>query len=105
MTDNAADRAYRLARALAETLLDETRAQGVELLAQLGQCQAEQWARLRDFSEAVQRRAEAAAPAGTSASASDPDPLDPAALQTLLDDLRAEIAAVRDRLRDYRAGH
>jgi hypothetical protein len=99
MTDDAAKYAYRLGRALAETLLEEARAQGVDLLAQLGQCQAEQWTRVRDFTETVQRRVEAAAPAGSPAA--DPETLDPAALQMLLDDLRAEIAVVRDRLRHW----
>ena len=50
-----ADRAYRIGRALAETLLDVGRAQVTDLLALLGQCQAEQQARLRDLTETVLR--------------------------------------------------
>ncbi|ASC74227.1 putative thylakoid lumen protein [Halomicronema hongdechloris C2206] len=97
--------AFFIGRALAEATSEQAERLMTDALSQLGQFDAEQRERLRQFTEDVMARAQAAEaavvqnPDGSTGSAmgNDQD------LQATIDNLRAEIAQVRVALQQYRA--
>lgn len=106
--DNPLVNAFFIGRALAETLAKQTESALSDALSELGKFDAEQRERLRLFTDEVLEKArqerEAAmrdqppassAPAATAMGEAD--------LQTLIDDLRAEIAELRTELQRYRS--
>ncbi|MFN4066437.1 MAG: DUF6825 family protein [Thermosynechococcus sp.] len=86
--------AFFLGRATATLLRDQAQHLFVELLSQLGRFDAEQQQRLHQFMEEVQARARQEAEMVVPRSGVD--------WQALIDDLRAEIAALRTELQRYR---
>ncbi|XFA72428.1 hypothetical protein RYO59_000653 [Thermosynechococcaceae cyanobacterium Okahandja] len=86
--------AFFLGRATATLLRDQAQHLFVELLSQIGRFDAEQQQRLHQFMQEVQERAQQEAQAVTPRTTVD--------WQALVDDLRAEIAALRTELQRYR---
>ncbi|QEQ00643.1 hypothetical protein FFX45_04125 [Thermosynechococcus sp. CL-1] len=86
--------AFFLGRATATLLRDQAQHLFVEFLSQLGRFDAEQQQRLHQFMEEVQARARQEAEMVVPRSGVD--------WQALIDDLRAEIAALRTELQRYR---
>jgi polyhydroxyalkanoate synthesis regulator phasin len=106
--DNPLVNAFFIGRALAETLAKQTESALSDALSELGKFDAEQRERLRQFTEEVlekaQQEREAAMhdqPSATSAPTA--TVMGDADLQTLIDDLRAEIAELRTELQRYRS--
>ncbi|MCM1981471.1 DUF6825 family protein [Lyngbya confervoides] len=91
--------AFFLGRATAEVLSEGIEHKFTDLMSAVGQFDAEQRDRLRQFTQEVMDRAghaESSAPDSTPGAAS------PADLQATLDELRAEIAQLRSTLQRYR---
>lgn len=86
--------AFFLGRATATLLRDQAQHLFVEFLSQLGRFDAEQQQRLHQFMEEVQARARQEAEMVVTRRGVD--------WQALIDDLRAEIAALRTELQRYR---
>ncbi len=106
-TNNPLVKAFFLGRAVAELVAENFEKTTTDLLSELGKFDAEQRVNLRHFVEQVQTRADQAmasqppmsqpshsATAPTSAGSTD--------LQATIDNLRAEIAEVRNELQRYR---
>ena len=99
--------AFFLGRAFAETLSEQAANTATYLLSELGKFDAEQRDRLRLFTEEVMERAQQAEAVAmqnrpVTANGSTSQPAD---LQALIDDLRAETAQLRAELQRYRSGH
>jgi len=97
--------AFFVGRALAEALYEQAEHTLTDTLSELGKFDAEQRDRLRQFTEDVLQRAERAeaeAMEGRSVDGSSA-PGEAADLQTMLDELRAEIAQLRAELKRYRS--
>jgi flagellar biosynthesis chaperone FliJ len=98
--------AFFVGRALADTLYEQAESSFTNALSDLGKFDAEMREQLRDFSDRVTERAnreqEAAMQGRTSPSgmATDFQAVD---LQTVIDELRAEIARLRSELKHYRS--
>lgn len=88
--------AFFLGRATATLLRDQAQHLFVEFLSQLGRFDAEQQQRLHQFMEEVQARARQEAEMVVPRRSQQVD------WQALIDDLRAEIAALRTELQRYR---
>ncbi|WP_448533391.1 DUF6825 family protein [Parathermosynechococcus lividus] len=88
--------AFFLGRATATLLRDQAQHLFVELLSQIGRFDAEQQQRLHQFMQEVQERAQ------QEAQAVSPHVSEPVDWQALVDDLRAETAALRTELQRYR---
>jgi hypothetical protein len=94
--------AYNLGRATAEILSEGIEHQFTDLMSTVGQFDAEQRERLRDFTQQVMDRAQTADTSSaysetqTGADRSESD------IQAILDELRAEIAQLRSTLQRYR---
>ncbi|ATS18430.1 hypothetical protein L5470_10495 [Synechococcus sp. PCC 6717] len=88
--------AFFLGRATATLLRDQAQHLFVELLSQIGRFDAEQQQRLHQFMQEVQERAQ------QEAQAVSPHASEPVDWQALVDDLRAETAALRTELQRYR---
>lgn len=92
--------AFNLGRATAEVLSEGIEHQFTDIISHVGQFDAEQRERLRDFTQQVMNRADSAdatvseTDSGGSRSESD--------IQAILDELRAEIAELRSTLQRYR---
>jgi chemotaxis regulatin CheY-phosphate phosphatase CheZ len=97
--------AFFVGRALAETVYEQAEASLTDVLSELGKLDAELRENLRDFTEqvmeraqqeeqiAMERRSTVSAPAGAAS----------VDLQTVIDELRAEIARLRSELKQYRS--
>jgi flagellar biosynthesis/type III secretory pathway protein FliH len=98
--------AFFVGRALAETLYEQAENTFTGVLSEAGKLDAELREQLRQFTERVIERAEleAAAQQGrpTGSGVVSPD-VQPADLQTVIDELRAEIARLRSELKQYRS--
>ncbi len=88
--------AFFLGRATATLLRDQAQHLFVELLSQIGRFDAEQQQRLHQFMQEVQERAQQEAQVVAPHMNTSVD------WQALVDDLRAEIAALRTELQRYR---
>ncbi len=92
--------AFFLGRATAEVLSEGIEHQFTNLVSSVGQFDAEQRERLRQFTQQVMERAETAettAPEGASTGGTSE-----ADIQAILDELRAEIAQLRSTLQRHR---
>jgi len=98
--------AFFVGRALAETIYEQAEVSLTDTLSELGKLDAELRENLRQFTERVMERARqeeeanmqgrtATSPSTTSAGSAD--------LQTMIDELRAEIARLRSELKQYRS--
>lgn len=98
--------AFFVGRALAETVYEQVEASLTDALSEFGKFDAELRENLRHFTERVVERAqqeeEAAMQGRTTASGSSPSP-SATDLQTVIDELRAEIARLRSELKQYRS--
>jgi predicted nucleic acid-binding Zn-ribbon protein len=101
--------AFFLGRALAEALGEQLESAVTSSLSDLGKFDAEQRERLRQFTEMVMERARQSeeqamqnrpVAAESGGSSGNPQRED---LQTMIDDLRAEIAHLRTELQNYRS--
>jgi flagellar biosynthesis chaperone FliJ len=98
--------AFFVGRALADTLYEQAESSFTDALSELGKFDAEMREHLRDFSDRVMERAnreEEAAMQGRSASAGMSTEFEAVDLQTVIDELRAEIARLRSELKQYRS--
>ncbi len=101
-------KAFFVGRAAAEAIGEQAEAKLTQTLSEIGKFEAEQRERLRAFSEQVMEKAVVAEElAKRDRTPSDtPDPVTvpstPEDLQTVIDELRAEIAQVRVALKTYR---
>ena len=120
MSNNPVTNAFFFGRALAEVISEKLEESFTSTISDLGKFDAEQRENLRQFMEEVQLRAERAEGGTTypssntsntnSSSASkvaskiniDTSSNNPDDLQTMLDQLRAEIATLRSELKKYR---
>lgn len=99
---------FFVGRALAETLYERAEASLTNALSDLGKLDAELREELRQFTEQVMARAEAEAQAAsqnrpTTAPFTTDGVGETDDLQTVIDELRAEIARLRSELKDYRS--
>lgn len=98
--------AFFVGRALAETLYEQAETSLTDALSELGKLDAELRENLRNFTERVAERAareeEVAAQGRSSTAITRPD-YQAADLQTVIDELRAEIARLRSELKQYRS--
>ncbi len=93
--------AFFLGRATAEVFYEGVEQTLTETLSNVGKFDAEQRERLRQFTDQVMERAQAAETSTTSGTSSTvPQSTD---LQETIDDLRAEIAQLRSTLQSYRS--
>ncbi|MEM6613108.1 MAG: DUF6825 family protein [Cyanobacteria bacterium P01_C01_bin.72] len=122
MSNNPVTNAFFFGRALAEVMSEKLEESFTSTMSELGKFDAEQRENLRQFMEEVQLRAERASGAtvypsttspsnGSGSSTSkaaprginiDTSSTNSADLQTMLDQLRAEIATLRAELKKYR---
>ncbi len=124
MSDNPVTNAFFFGRALAEVMSEKLEESFTSAMSDLGKFDAEQRENLRQLMEEVQLRAERAAvsttgstpyPRGNSTQSNaskvaktnntiniDTSSTNPDDLQTMLDQLRAEIATLRSELKKYR---
>jgi hypothetical protein len=93
--------AFFLGRATAEVFYEAVEQTLTETLSSAGKFDAEQRDRLRQFTNRVMERAQAAE--ATTGSGSTTATHQPADLQETIDDLRAEIAQLRSALQNYRS--
>ncbi|WP_299412564.1 DUF6825 family protein [Acaryochloris sp. IP29b_bin.148] len=97
-------RAFFLGRATAEVLYEELEHQLTDTLSSVGQFDAEQREKIRQFTNQVMERADAEAVRNpqsyTSTSSASSATAD---LQETIDELRAEIAQLRSALQNYRS--
>jgi hypothetical protein len=112
--NNPVTNAFFFGRALAEVLSEKLEDSFTNLMSDVGKFDAEQRENLRQFIEEVQLRAEQAAssnsttypssaPSNTSNTINiDLNSTNSEDLQTMLDQLRAEIATLRSELKKYR---
>lgn len=99
-------KAFFLGRAVAELVAENVETATTGLLSELGKFDAEQRVNLRQFVDQVNTRADQAMAHQPSASASpsgNPTGAGSHDLQATIDNLRAEIAAVRTELQRYRS--
>ncbi|MGI0485620.1 DUF6825 family protein [Pantanalinema rosaneae CENA516] len=97
--------AFFVGRALAELLYEQTEHALTDALSELGKFDAEQRERLRQFTVQVLERAnreEEVTMRARTTTAIVPLDHQPADLQAMIDDLRAEIARLRAELKHYR---
>lgn len=97
--------AFFVGRALADTLYDHAELAFTDALSELGKLDAELRENLRTLSDRVVERAaqeEAAATQGRSSHAP-ASPFQSDDLQTVIDELRAEVARLRSELNQYRS--
>lgn len=99
--------AFFVGRALADTLYEQATKSFTEALSEVGKLDAELREQLREFTEQVLERAQREEEAATQGRAgydttTTPDG-QPADLQTVIDELRAEIARLRSELKQYRS--
>jgi siroheme synthase (precorrin-2 oxidase/ferrochelatase) len=100
--------AFFVGRAIAEAINEQVESAVTSALSELGKFDAEQRERIRNFSADVaaraafeeERVAQATANGTSSPSSSEPSSED---VQSLIDDLRAEIAQLRSELQRYRS--
>lgn len=103
---NSLIHAFFVGRAVAEIINEQLENALTDALSELGKFDAEQRERLRQFSAEVMERANREAEADTLSRTTtaivkqDSQPLD---LQTMIDELRAEIALLRAELQRYRS--
>lgn len=117
MSNNPVTNAFFFGRALAEVMSEKLEETFTSAMSEVGKFDAEQRENLRQFVEEVQLRAERAAgttsyPASSNSNNSttkvpntiniDTSSNNPDDLQTMLDQLRAEIATLRAELKKYR---
>jgi methyl-accepting chemotaxis protein len=117
MSNNPVTNAFFFGRALAEVMSEKLEETFTNTMSDLGKFDAEQRENLRQFMEEVQSRAERASgttvyPGSSNNSSSGTSPyvgfnIDTSStnsddLQTMLDQLRAEIATLRTELKKYR---
>jgi antitoxin (DNA-binding transcriptional repressor) of toxin-antitoxin stability system len=98
--------AFFIGRAAAEIINEQLENAFTEALSELGKFDAEQRERLRQFTEQVMERAqrgEETATVGRTTTAIVPQGSQPADLQAMIDELRAEIALLRTELQRYRS--
>lgn len=98
--------AFFVGRALAEAVYDQAEAGFADAMSELGKWDAEQRERLRQFTQDVlerAQRAEAASAYGQSVTTATPSGDQTGDLQTMIDELRAEIAQLRTELKRYRS--
>ncbi len=107
-TNNPLVKAFFLGRAVAELARENFEKTTTDLLSELGKFDAEQRVNLRHFVEQVNARADqamASVPASSNAAsgqATAPTGMGSSDLQATIDNLRAEIAEVRNELQRYR---
>ncbi|MBF2025676.1 MAG: hypothetical protein IGS48_02775 [Oscillatoriales cyanobacterium C42_A2020_001] len=104
--NNPVVHAFFVGRALAETLYEQAETSLTDALSELGKLDAELRENLRHFTERVAERAareEEAALQGRSTSVVTRPDFQSADLQTVIDELRAEIARLRSELKQYRS--
>jgi polyhydroxyalkanoate synthesis regulator phasin len=105
---NPVVQAFFLGRAAAEVLSEQFEATMTNALSDLGKFDAEQRERLRQFTEDVVERAKQAEGdamsdrPSPSTNAAEPSTVATQDLQTMLDEMRAEIAQLRSALQRYR---
>ncbi|MGQ9872643.1 DUF6825 family protein [Leptodesmis sp.] len=98
--------AFFIGRALADTLYEQAESSLSNALSEVGKLDAELRDQLRQFTEQVMERAKREEEAamqertGTTLISSDGKPAD---LQSVIDELRAEIARLRSELKQYRS--
>ncbi|MEY2857531.1 MAG: hypothetical protein RLZZ74_1843 [Cyanobacteriota bacterium] len=115
MSNNPVTNAFFFGRALAEVMSEKLEESFTNAMSDLGKFDAEQRENLRQFMEEVQQRAERASETttypGTSNNGTtnsyrginiDTSSTNSEDLQTMLDQLRAEIATLRTELKKYR---
>jgi predicted component of type VI protein secretion system len=102
--------AFFVGRAVADILSEQFEATMTQTLSDLGRFDAEQRERLRQFTEDVLERAQQTEAAAMGDRPTDPTPANtastpstPTDLQSMLDELRAEIAQLRSSLQRYRS--
>lgn len=98
--------AFFVGRAFAEALSEQVEQSFTNTMSELGKFDAEQRERLRQFTELVlekARRDEEAAIRDGGVSSSAAYPTKGEDLQTMIDELRAEIAQLRSELQSYRS--
>lgn len=98
--------AFFVGRALADTLYDHAELAFTDALSELGKLDAELRENLRTLSDRVVERAaqeEAAATQGRSSQSPSTPPFQSDDLQTVIDELRAEVARLRSELKQYRS--
>ncbi|EKQ67860.1 hypothetical protein OsccyDRAFT_4153 [Leptolyngbyaceae cyanobacterium JSC-12] len=98
--------AFFVGRALAETLYEQAEASITDALSELGKLDAELRENLRTFTERVVERAskqEEEAMQGRGTTFGTRPDSQAADLQTVIDELRAEIARLRSELKQYRS--
>jgi hypothetical protein len=106
-TNNPLMKAFFLGRAVAELARENFEKTTTDLLSELGKFDAEQRVNLRHFVEQVNTRADQAMASAPSRDAASGQPaaatgMGSSDLQATIDNLRAEIAAVRNELQRYR---
>lgn len=95
--------AFFVGRAAAEVLSEQLETAVTHTLSDLGKFDAEQRERLRQFTEEVMERAKQVEESTMGDRPTSADPTaSPTDLQTMLDELRAEIAQLRSVLQRYR---
>ncbi len=104
---NPISHAFFVGRALAETLYEQAETSFTDALSELGKLDAELREELRQFTDKVIERAnreeEVSMPGRTSTTGGVRSDFQTADLQTVIDELRAEIARLRSELKQYRS--
>lgn len=98
--------AFFIGRALAETMYEQAETSFTNTLSELGKLDAELRENLRQFTEQVMERAqleEEMAMQGRATTTASTSTAGTADLQTMIDELRAEIARLRSELKQYRS--
>ncbi len=98
--------AFFVGRALADTLYERAEKSMTDALSDLGKLDAELREQLREFTEQVLERAaqeEARVYDGQPGTTGNTTNTEPTDLQTVIDELRAEIARLRSELKQYRS--
>ena len=102
MSNNPLLHAFFLGRATAEVLSEGIEHQFTDLVSTVGQFDAEQRERLRQFTQQVMERAESAESSSSTDGHENGHGRSEADIQAILDELRAEIAQLRSTLQRYR---
>lgn len=104
---NSFVRAFFVGRAVAEVLSERLECALTDALSELGKFDAELREQMRQFTEEVMERANKAADAasntGIHTTTEGQSSSEPADLQAMIDELRAEIALLRTELQRYRS--
>ncbi len=98
--------AFFVGRALAETVYEQAEASLTNALSEIGKLDAELREELHRFTERVMERAQSdldAAMQGRSGATASGDTDSAEDIQTVIDELRAEIARLRSELKQYRS--